>query len=118
MVTECQALTSAYENYKSVLASSAIKEDHLVKSPFYPPLQDPSQLHKNSSFVQMNLANTSQYGTNSVGVNQDSIISKSKKRKFPIYELLPWHKEATQGSRRLHDTRYIYMCVCVYIDIL
>ncbi|XP_052626626.1 uncharacterized protein LOC111919466 [Lactuca sativa] len=103
-VTSMSALTSAYENYKSVLASSAIKEDHLVKSPFYPPLQDPSQLHKNSSFVQMNLANTSQYGTNSVGVNQDSIISKSKKRKFPIYELLPWHKEATQGSRRLHDT--------------
>ncbi|KAI3500681.1 hypothetical protein L1887_36505 [Cichorium endivia] len=102
-VTSMSALTSAYENYKTVLASSATK-DHLVKSPFYPSLQDPSQLHRNSSFVQMNLANTSQYGTNSVPVNQDSIISKSRKRKFPTYELLPFHKEAKEGSRRLHDT--------------
>nr|GEX08178.1 hypothetical protein [Tanacetum cinerariifolium] len=32
-----------------------------------------------------------------------SLVSQSKKRKFPAFGLLPWHKEATKGSSRLHD---------------
>lgn len=120
-------LTSVYENYKNLLVSSAAREDQLVKNQFHTPLHDASQTFRNS-FVQMNLANTSQYGSampvtgsNSFAINQffsryaqhldvpnpDLLASQSKKRKFPTFELLPWHKEATKGSSRPQDTRWV-----------
>ncbi|GJS39793.1 hypothetical protein Tco_0564836 [Tanacetum coccineum] len=109
-LTSMSHLTSAYDQYKSMLVSSA-------KNSSYPPLQDVSQPHRNNSLVQMNIANTSQYGswpvsgTNSSQLtspylqhlNMPNLVSQSKKRKFPAYELLPWHKEATKGSARLHN---------------
>ncbi|XP_076903223.1 uncharacterized protein LOC143558230 [Bidens hawaiensis] len=103
-------LSSVYENYKTMLGSSS-RESQLGKHASHPLLQDGSQLHRNSSFMQMNLTSTSQYGsvwpvtgTSSLAVNQDLLLSQSKKRKFPTYELLPWHKEATKGSSRPHNT--------------
>lgn len=109
-LTSMSHLTSTYDQYKTMLMSSA-------KNSCYPPLQDVSQPHRNNSFVQMNIANTSQYGSWPVSgtnsnqltspylqhLNMPSLVSQSKKRKFPEYELLPWHKEATKGSSRLHD---------------
>lgn len=115
--------TSVYENYRSLLVPSAARDDQLVKFSSHPPLQDVSQLHRNSPFMQMNLASTSQDGSvkpvieiNSLAVNQLSspylrhvevanqdLVSQSKKRKFSTYKLLPWHKEAAQGSSRLQD---------------
>ncbi|KAI3784902.1 hypothetical protein L1987_44010 [Smallanthus sonchifolius] len=110
LLTSMPQLTSVCENYKTTLMPSSARESQLVKHSSHPLLQDGSQLHRNSSFVQMNLASTSQYGsvwpvtgTSSVAVNQDLLVSQSKKRKFPTYELLPWHKEATKGSSRLQD---------------
>ncbi|KAD4888002.1 hypothetical protein E3N88_20075 [Mikania micrantha] len=110
LLTSMPQLTSVYENYKTMLGSSSARESQLVKHSSHPLLQDGSQLHKNSSFVQMNLASTSQHGsvwpvtgTSSLAVNQNLLVSQSKKRKFPTYELLPWHKEATKGSSRLQD---------------
>ncbi|XP_076930750.1 uncharacterized protein LOC143595672 [Bidens hawaiensis] len=103
-------LSSVYENYKTMLGPSS-RESQLGKHVSHPLLQDGSQLHRNSSFAQMNLTSTSQYGsvwpvtgTSSLAVNQDLLLSQSKKRKFPTYELLPWHKEATKGSSRPHNT--------------
>ncbi|KVH92623.1 hypothetical protein Ccrd_005305, partial [Cynara cardunculus var. scolymus] len=123
-ITSMSQLTSAYENYRNLLVTPAARDNQLVKTSPNPPLQDASQLHRNSSFVQMNLASTSQHGsiwpvtgTNPYagnqlslpylqhldGPNQDLLASKSKKRKCPTYELLPWHKEATKGSSRPQD---------------
>lgn len=123
-ITSMSQLTSAYENYRNLLATPSARDNQLVKNPSHPPLQDASQLHRNSSFVQMNLASTSQHGgvwpvtgTNPYAVNQlsspylqhldlpnqDLLASKSKKRKCPTYELLAWHKEATEGSSRPQD---------------
>ncbi|XP_071710680.1 uncharacterized protein [Rutidosis leptorrhynchoides] len=114
--------TSVYENYRSLLLPSAARDDQLVKISSHPPLQDVSHLHKNNSFVQMNLTSTSQdgsvkpviginsYSTNQLSsaylqhidvANKDLVVSQSKKRKFSTYDLLPWHKEAAQGSSRL-----------------
>ncbi|KAI3777003.1 hypothetical protein L1987_46796 [Smallanthus sonchifolius] len=97
-LTSMSQLTSVYENYKTMLMPSAARDGQLVK------------LYGNSSFVQMNLASTSQNGrvwpvtgTSSLAIDQDLPVSQSKKRKFPTYELLPWHKEAAKGSSRLQD---------------
>ncbi|KAI3761997.1 hypothetical protein L1987_52420 [Smallanthus sonchifolius] len=97
-LTSMSQLTSVYENYKTMLMPSAARDGQLVK------------LYGNSSFVQMNLASTSQNGrvwsvagTSSLAINQDLPVSQSKKRKFPTYELLPWHKEVAKGSSRIQD---------------
>ncbi|KAK1432913.1 hypothetical protein QVD17_09816 [Tagetes erecta] len=110
LLTSMSQLTSVYDNYKTMMVPSSARESQLVKHSSHPLLQNGSQVHINSSFVQMNLANTSQYGniwpvagTSSLAVNQDLLVSHSKKRKFPTYELLPWHQEATKGSSRLQD---------------
>lgn len=127
--------TSVYENYRSLLMPSAARDDQLVKFSSHPPLQDVSQLHRNSPFMQMNLASTSQDGSvkpvieiNSLAVNQlsspylrhvdvanqDLVVSQSKKRKFSTYKLLPWHKEAAQGSSRLQDMRWVLQSLTYY----
>lgn len=114
LLTSMSQLTSVYDNYKTMLLPSSARESQLVKQPSHPLRQDGSQVHINSSFVQMNLASTSQFGniwpvagTSSLAVNKDLLVSNSKKRKFPTYELLPWHKEATKGSLRLQDMRWV-----------
>ncbi|KAK9067188.1 hypothetical protein SSX86_014513 [Deinandra increscens subsp. villosa] len=110
LLTSMSQLTSVYENYKNVLVPSSARESQLVKHSSHPLLQDGSQLHRNNAFVQLNLASTSQHGsvwpvtgTSSLAVNQDLLVSHSKKRKFSTQELLPWHKEATKGSPGLQD---------------
>nr|XP_043616730.1 uncharacterized protein LOC122588640 [Erigeron canadensis] len=117
-------LNSVYENYRNLLMASAEREDQMVKRSSNPSLHDASQPRIDNSFVQMNLADTSQNGivkplsgTNTFAVNQSSSpymqyidvpkqplpVYQSKKRKFSTYELLPWYKEVTQGSSRLQD---------------
>ncbi|XP_071731018.1 uncharacterized protein [Rutidosis leptorrhynchoides] len=116
--TKISEPNSVYENYRSLLVPSTAKDDQLVK------ISSQSPVHRNNSFVQMNLASTSQdatvkpvIGSNSSAVNQlsppylqhlnvanqDLVVSQSKKRKFSTYNLLPWHKETAQGSLRLQD---------------
>ncbi|KAJ0694509.1 hypothetical protein HanPI659440_Chr15g0609611 [Helianthus annuus] len=109
-LTSMSQLTSVYEKYKTMLMPSAASDGQSVKNSSHLSLQEGYPLYGNSPSVQMNLASTSQYGrvwpvtgTSSRASDQDLLVPQSKKRKFPTYELLPWHKEAAKGSSRPHD---------------
>ncbi|KAI7742751.1 hypothetical protein M8C21_022029, partial [Ambrosia artemisiifolia] len=106
-LTSMSQLTSVYEKYKTMLMPSAASDGQSVKNLSHPSLQDAYPMYGNRPSMQMN---TSPYGRvwpvtgmSSHSIGQDSLVPQSKKRKFPTYELLPWHKEATKGSSRLHD---------------
>lgn len=83
-------------------------------------------LHTNSSMMQVKSFDASQVSsgcqatsTNSVAVthlapshvlppdiaDQTLAVLRPKKRKIAPFELLPWHKEVTQGSQRLQNIR-------------
>ncbi|XP_059645136.1 uncharacterized protein LOC132286767 isoform X2 [Cornus florida] len=82
------------------------------------PLGKPfGNLHMNTSVVSVNAADGSQIGTVwpttdkraspyvlPLGVpDQNLTIVRPKKRKIATSELLPWHKEVTQGPQRLEN---------------
>lgn len=75
---------SAYGNYMNHPGSSAATGDQLVKSSSQPPLP---------SFYSQHLD----------VANQNMVVLKSKKRKCPTFERLPWHKEVTEDCVGLHD---------------
>ncbi|PWA73325.1 hypothetical protein CTI12_AA262000 [Artemisia annua] len=56
----------------------------------------------NSSLVQV--ASTGQSGSvGPITKTDKAAVLKSKKRKFGIFECLPWHREVTKGYSRLHN---------------
>ncbi|XP_052196419.1 uncharacterized protein LOC127803869 isoform X2 [Diospyros lotus] len=91
------------------------------------PLQKPFEnLHMNSSVVQVNVSGAGHVTsvwpitatTLAAGklsppcvlppdvIGHNLSVTRSKKRKIAMPELLPWHKEVTQGSKRLQTIRF------------
>lgn len=78
--------------------------------------EESGSLEKNSNSL-VEVASINQCGTNKVALrhsssvylhhldvaNRNMVVSKSKKRKYTVFEGLPWHKEVTESSSRLHD---------------
>ncbi|GJY16254.1 hypothetical protein Tco_0386676, partial [Tanacetum coccineum] len=84
-LTSMSHLTSEYDQYKSMLLSS-----------------DVSQPHRNNSLVQMNIANTSQYGSWPVsGTNSNQLAS-------PYLQHLNMLSLVSQSSRMLI---FVMMCL-------
>lgn len=113
------------------LAGTAAAQFSLVK---------PSQsLSIHSSAEQLNVADASQSGrvlpstattfvasepfssTNvlpSDVINQSMTVVRPKKRKTFMLERLPWHKEVTQGSRRVQDIRFLLLLLTCFLLVL
>ncbi|XP_057443080.1 uncharacterized protein LOC130734607 isoform X2 [Lotus japonicus] len=71
-------------------------------------LSDAQLLSASQSTIPASVASENEhYELSTPPVEHDLLIMRPRKRKSATSELLPWHKELTQGTKRLRDLRWL-----------
>lgn len=105
------SLFEKYMTYKNDMAIAKHDRDHfcgsMESSPIVEQITDSSKFGsmKQSTLASAMAANESSAFSLPSTVMDHSVGLRSKKRKSATSKLLPWHKEISQGLRRLQSTR-------------